>query len=97
MQENPNVANSNYMKYMSNPKAFTMKKWFYDLLGMEYAAHDTIIERISGTLATQQDLEDFGKLIGQVYEKGYRRAVDDYKKEAEKIGLTVSVVPNTIN
>jgi hypothetical protein len=84
--------NSNYIKYLSNPKGFTMKKWFYDLLGLEYAGHDAIIERVATSLTTQQDLEDFGKLIGQVYEKGYRKAIDDYKKEAERVGLKVSVV-----
>lgn len=92
MQENTN-ASSNFVKYMSNPKSFTMKRWFYDLLGMDYSSHDTIIERVSTALTTQKDLEDFGKLIGQVYEKGFRRAIDEYKKEVEKLGLKVNIVP----
>ena len=81
------------VKYMANPRAFTLKKWFYDLMGMEFSSHDTIIERVSASLTTQQDLEEFGKLVGHVYEKGYRKALEDYKKEAEKHGLTVSVQP----
>lgn len=83
---------SNFVKYMSNPRAFTLKKWFYDMLKLDYAAHDTIIERISSSLTTQKDVEDFGKLIGQVYETAYKKAVEDYKAEAEKLGLKVSVV-----
>lgn len=77
---------------MSNPRAFTLRKWFYELLKIDYVAHDTIIERISSALVTERDVEDFGKLIGQVYEKGYRKAVDDYRKQVEDMGLKVSIV-----
>lgn len=77
---------------MSNPRSFTLKKWFYELLGLQYSAHDSIIERISTSLSTEKDVEDFGKLIGQVYEVAYKRAVNDYKVEVEKLGLKVHVV-----
>jgi hypothetical protein len=88
----------NLIKYMSNPRAFTLRKWFYDLLKLNYIEHDPIIERVGTSLATQKDLEDFGKLIGQVYDIGYRKAVEDYKKEIEKLGLKVQVVaPDSAN
>lgn len=81
--------NSNFVKYMSNPKAFTLRRWFYDLLKVNFAAHDQTIERVSTALLTDKDLEDFGKLIGQVYETGYRKAIDDYKGQLEAMGLQV--------
>lgn len=84
---------SNFIKYMSNPKAFTLKKWFYDMLGMDYTSHDAIIERVAVALTTDKDLTDFGKLISQVFEKGFKRAIDEYSKEAERIGLKVTIVP----
>lgn len=77
---------------MANPKAFTLKKWFYELLKLNYSAHDPIIERVSSSLVTDRDLEDFGKLIGQVYETGYRKAVDDYRKQFEDMGLKIQIV-----
>lgn len=83
---------SNFVRYMSNPKAFTLKKWFYDLLNLNYAAHDQIIERVATALTTEKDLEDFGKLIGQVFDIGYRRAVEDYRKQIEEMGLKVQIV-----
>jgi hypothetical protein len=87
---------NNMMKYMANPKAFTLKKWFYDLLKLNYSNHDQIIERVSTSLVTEKDVEDFGKLIGQVYEIGYRKAVDDYRKQLEDMGLKIQiVVPET--
>lgn len=88
MGENAN----NFVKYVSNPKAFTLKKWFYDLLKINYSSHDTIIERIATSLTTDKDLEDFGKLISQIYETGFRKAIEEYAKEAEKVGLKVNIV-----
>jgi hypothetical protein len=85
--------NTNFIRYMANPKAFTLKKWFYDLLQVDYAAHDAIIERVAAALTTDKDLTDFGKLISQVFEKGFRKAVEEYSKEAERIGLKVSIIP----
>lgn len=79
---------------MSNPKSFTLKKWFVELLKEDYIPHDTIIERTAMALTTDKDIEDFGKLIGQVYEKGYRKAIEDYKGEIEKLGFKLNMVPN---
>jgi hypothetical protein len=87
-----NGGQSSFIKYVSNPKAFTMKRWFFEMLGDEYAAHDTIVERAATALTTDKDLEDFGRLISKVYECGFRRAAAEYAKEAEKLGLTVRVV-----
>ena len=91
MQEEKENSN-NLMRYMSNPRAFTIRKWFYELLKVKYASHDEIIERVSSVLITEKDVENFGKLIGQVYEIGYVKAVDDYRKQIEEMGLKVSIV-----
>lgn len=79
---------------MSNPKAFTLKKWFYDLLGISYSSHDQIIERVATSLATDKDVEDFGKLVGQVYQCGYKKAVEDYQSQLEELGLKIKIVDN---
>jgi hypothetical protein len=98
MSKEKDKEEGNLIKYMSNPRAFTLRKWFYDLLKLNYIEHDAIIERVGTSLATQKDLEDFGKLIGQVYDIGYRKAVEDYRKEIEKLGLKVQVVaPDSAN
>lgn len=82
---------------MANPRAFTLKRWFHELLKEKYGPHDTIIERISTSLTTDKDVEDFGKLIGQIYESAYRKAVDDYKGEVERLGMKVSIQPKTVS
>lgn len=83
---------NNMMKYMANPKAFTIRKWLYDLLKLQYSAHDEIVERVSTSLSTDRDLTDFGNLMSQVYEAGYRKAVDDYRSQIEGMGLKIHIV-----
>ena len=85
---------SNFVRYMSNPRSFTLKKWFIELLDKEYVPHDDVIERIAAALTTDQDMKAFGKLITSVFGKGYRKAVDDYRGQVEKLGIKVNVGPS---
>jgi hypothetical protein len=91
--EEQKTNNTNFIRYMQNPRAFTLKKWFYDMLKLNYSAHDNIIERVASSLATDKDVEDFGKLIGQVFEEGFRRALEQYKAEVEKLGMKITIEP----
>lgn len=86
-----NVKKSSMFQYMSNPKAFTLRKWFHELLKIDYRPYESTIERVSASLITDNDLNEFGRLIGQVYETGYRKAVEDYRKQFEDMGLNVSI------
>ena len=86
-----NAKQSNLIKYMSNPRSFTLKRWFVELLKEDYLPHDVIVERVASSLITERDVQDFGKLITAIYEKAYRKAVEDYRSQAEQIGLKISV------
>lgn len=90
--ENENVNNSNMIRYMSNPRAFTLKRWFIELLDKDFKQHDNTIERIAASVSTEKDLTEFGKLITTVYEKGYKKAVNDYKDQIEKLGININIV-----
>jgi len=81
----------NFIKYMANPRAFTLKKWMADILKEDYGKYDGIIERMAMALQTHDDLQDMGSLISQIYDKAYRKAIDDYKEQAEKLGIKVSI------
>lgn len=76
---------------MSNPRVYTLKKWFIELLGNDYVPHDDAIERMASSLATDKDMKEFGRLITSVYEKGYRKAVEDYRGQIEKLGIKINV------
>ena len=92
-----NEVKSNIANYMANPRSFTLRKWFSELLKEDYSPHDSIVERIAVSLVTERDIKDFGKLITLVYEKGYRKAVNDYQQQVEKLGLKIHVVPEESN
>lgn len=86
-----NKKRENFIKYMANPRAFTLKKWMADILKEDYGKYDTIIERIAMSLQTNTDLEELGAMISQIYDKAYRKAIDDYREQAEKLGIRVTV------
>jgi predicted dinucleotide-utilizing enzyme len=85
-------AKNSLINYMANPRAFTLKQWLYQLLKEHYPKHEDMADRVSTVLATQKDLEDFGKMLSQVFECGYRKAIEDYAEEAAKKGISVKVV-----
>jgi hypothetical protein len=86
---------NNVLKYMSNPKAFTLKKWLVELLKSRYMQHDNIVERVATALITEKDLTDFGAMITDLYEIAYQKAVSDCKEEFEKLGVTINIVPSS--
>jgi hypothetical protein len=83
-------------EYMTNPKAFIIKKWIGQVIGTKAPEHFDIIERCARSLVTQKDLEDFSKLIGSVYEAGFYKAANDYKRELVKHNIKVNVDTETI-
>lgn len=82
-----------YVDYRANPILFTIKKWFQQLIGSSFANHNDVIERVASSLVTKKDLEDFGKMINQVYDSGYRKALEDYRSQIEKLGVKVTIAP----
>ena len=86
--------NNEFYQFMSNPRGFTLRRWFYDLVGPGYKEHEDVIDRVSSALTTDKDLKAFGSLITDVYRGGYVKAVSDYKGTLEGMGLSVSVSPH---
>lgn len=82
---------NNWMQFMSNPRMFTIKKWFSQLLGDKFVKHNNVIERIGVSLTTDKDVEEFGSLIMEVYNQAYHKAVEDYRTHAEKLGLKIVI------
>lgn len=89
--ENPENKGTNFSKYMSNPRCFTLKKWFFELLKKDYAQHEETVERVAASLVTDKDMERFGALVMNVYETAYRKAVEDYRAEFEKMGVKINI------
>jgi hypothetical protein len=82
-----------WMDYFTNPRGHYLKKTMFDVLKERYAQNEQIIERMGVTLLTESDLNAFIKMIGDVYEIAYMRAVNDHREQLQKAGLVARIVP----
>jgi len=85
---------ANWMDYLMNPRGHMIKKAMFEVLKERYSQNESIIERVSAHLVTEDDVKSFYKLITDVYEKAYFKAVQDHREQLEKAGLAAKIVPN---
>ena len=84
-----------WIDYFSNIRGYYIKKAMFDVLKDRYAVNEQIIDRLGVTLMTESDINGFMKLIGDVYELAYMKAVEDHKEQLQKAGVQVRIVsPN---
>lgn len=69
----------------------TAKKYVFDILQEKYEKNESIIERLSHYLATEKDVREFINLFVDSYEKGYLKAVDDYRDKLREMGYDVHI------
>jgi hypothetical protein len=68
-------------------------KYMFDLLQNRFENHRQLIERVTTSLQTQADVEQFCKMAVDLFELGYLRAVDQYKSHLQKLGYDVKIIP----
>lgn len=85
----------NWMNMMANPKSYAIRKMMFDFLKERYGRNDQIIERLATALQTEGDVQSFVKLMMDVYETGYMKAVDDHREQLQKAGIQVKIVAPT--
>ena len=81
-----------WVDYFSNIRGHYIKKTLFDVLNERYSQNEQIIDRLGVTLMTEGDIKGFMKLIGDVYEIAYMKAVNDHKEQLQKAGLVARIV-----
>lgn len=76
---------------MQNPRGMALKKFMFDLLKEKYGQHEDLIERMASYLVTEKDLVAYSKMVSDIHEVGYLRAVADYKEQLAEIGIGVTI------
>lgn len=82
---------ANWLEYINNPRGHTLKKTMFEVLKERYSKNEQIIERIGVSLIIEKDINDFMKLVSDIYETAYLKAVEDHKEELKKVGLIARV------
>ena len=77
---------------MPNPQAIAVRRYLFEILKERYSRNERYVERLAASIATKDDYEEFGKLVSDLYESGFMRAVDQYKEQFEKSGMRVNIV-----
>ena len=77
---------------LSNPFSTGAKKVFYEILGQKYGKHESVIENITENVANEKQYQEFGKLILDVYEAGFFKAIEQHKAALEQYGLKANIV-----
>lgn len=81
----------NWTELVQNPKAIALKKFMADVLEEKYSNYDDLTSRISRELITESDLNNFAKMINDVYEMGYKKAIGEYKDKLVDFGIQVQI------
>ena len=84
---------ASWMDYLNNPRGHHLKKTMFDVLKERYAQNEQIIDRLGVTLLTEGDLNNFMKMVADIYESAYMKAVEDHKEQLQKAGLIARVIP----
>jgi len=85
------MKDNSWAEYLQNPKTIALKKFMVEILYTKYHAYEDLLTRLGSQLITENDLHSFGKMINDVYELGYKKAVDDYKEQLAKMGIAVNI------
>lgn len=81
----------NWLDYFSNAQVNQIKKVMFDLLQERYSPNEQIIERLGSSLSTEKDVKEFFKLVTDIYEGAYLKAVKDHREQLEKMGLVANI------
>jgi hypothetical protein len=84
---------ASWLDYLANPRSNQLKKVMFEVLKERYSQNDQIIERVGASLLTESDTNSFLKLVTDIYETAYMKAVSDHREQLAKAGLVARIVP----
>lgn len=74
---------------------YVTKKYMFDLLQEKYHPNEKMIDRLTHSLMTEEDVKNFIQIVVDAFERGYLKAVNDYREQFRKIGYQVNIVADT--
>lgn len=82
---------NNLSQILQNPKTMVLRKFMVEVLGTKVENYEDLLTRVGFSLITENDLKTFALLVNDILEIGYRRAIEDYRKQLNEMGIEVSM------
>lgn len=83
-----------WLETLQNPRGLAIKKFMAQTLGNRFPPHDDLISRLTTCLVTDGDMVGFSKLVNDIYEIGFAKAVSEYREQLTKMGIQVTIKKN---
>jgi hypothetical protein len=81
------------MQMLANQQTYALKKYAFDMLKERYPSNEDILTRLCSSLVTDNDMQDFAKLMVDFYEAGFMRCMEENKSALEAVGYKMTIVP----
>lgn len=81
------------MNMLTNQHGWAIKKYTHELIKERYLAHEELLTRICSSLVTERDVEGFAKLMADLYECGFLKALEENKAALEAVGYRMEIHP----
>ena len=86
------MAAPNWVQMMSNPQGHIIKQYMAQILKEKFPPHQEILERLSKNLITDGDLQAFGRLVSEIYQVGYFKAIQEHEVLLTKLGYKINFI-----
>ena len=84
---------SDVMNMLTNQHMYAIKKYAFEMVKDRYPEHEELITRLCSALITEKDIEGFAKLMADLYESGFLRALEENKAALKQAGYELSITP----
>ena len=77
-----------------DPYSKAIKHYMFDIMPEKYTTQtDDIIDRVVHALVTKRDAECFIRLLGDIYQAGWDKALKNVGETLEQNGLKLKITP----
>lgn len=80
---------------LANPYRLAIQKYLHQILGDRYNKYHDLMQRMTHNVVTVKDATDYGKMLVEIYEVAYLKAVEDYRKTVESHGFKIGIIPSS--
>ena len=81
------------MNMLTNQHSYAIKKYTHELIKDRYPQHEELLTRVCSSLVTENDVEGFAKLMADLYECGFLKAMEESRDALEAAGYKMSITP----